>query len=193
MKRALGFFAAGILLAVSAPAIGAQTAPKSTITGAMPFTLGMASAAALAADPTLAAVSSTLCGTPAHGTSYGTLVTAPIGGYPYVAKLVLCFADDKLGAIYVTWPQGTFQGDTVRWQLATRALAQQLAGAYASAQVRLNALDEDMGGVLEIADAQGSVLRMTSDPGNDPSIRVGYMSAAYDQAVNGKRILLGSY
>jgi len=194
MKRALGFVAAGLLLAAWAPAIGAQTAPKGTIMGAMPFTLGMASADALRADPTLVPVQTAhLCGTPAHGASYGTQVTAPIGGYPYVANVVLCFAEDKLGAIFLRWPEGTFQGDTVRWQLATKALARQLTGAYPSAQVRLNALDEDMGGVLEIADAQGNVLTMASDPGNDPEIRMIYMSAAYDQAVNGKRVLLTSY
>jgi hypothetical protein len=50
-----------------------------------------------------------------------------------------------------------------------------------------------MGGVLEIADAQGNLLTMASDPGDDPDIRLIYMSAAYDQAVNGKRILLSSY
>jgi len=83
MKRALGFLAAGLLLAVWAPAIGAQTAPRSTITGAMPFTFGMSSADALRTDSTLVPVQTAhLCGTPVQGASYGTRVTAPIGGYP---------------------------------------------------------------------------------------------------------------
>lgn len=193
MKRAVGFIALATCLAVWAPPAGAQTAPKDTITGTAPFTLGMASADALTADPSLTAVTTTVCGTPAHGAAYGSRVTAPVGGYPYVASLVLCFSEDKLGAIVLTWPQGTFRQDTVRWQLATRAVAAQLAASYAPGLLRRYAVDDDMGAVIEMADGQGNLLTMTSDPGDDPDIAVTYVSAGYDQAVNGKRVTVTSY
>jgi hypothetical protein len=193
MKRAVGFSAVVVSLVTLASVAGAQPAAKTAITGTAPFTLGMATADALAADSTLTAIADARCGAPAHGASYGTRVTAPIDGYPYVAGLVLCFADDKLGAILLTWPQGTFQEETVRWQLATRALASQLAAAYAGGLVRRYTIDEDMGGVLEMADAQGNRLTMASDPGDDPGIRMTYMSAAYVQAINGKHVTVTAY
>ena len=193
MKRTVGLIALATCLAVLAPPAGAQTAPKSTITGTAPFALGMASADALTADPSLATVSTTVCGTPAHEVSYGTHVTASLAGYPYVGNLVLCFLNDKLGAIVLTWPQGTFQEDTIRWQLATQALAAQLAAAYAPGLLRRYAVDDDMGAVIEMADGQGNLLTMTSDPGDDPDIAVTYVSADYDQAVNGKRVTVTSY
>jgi hypothetical protein len=192
MRRIVGFIALAVYLTAPAPFAHAQSS-TATITGAAPFSLGMATAEALAADPTLAKIATTACGTPASGAGYGTRVTAPLAGYPYVAWVTLCFSADKLGAIYLTWPRGTFQEDPIRWQLATRALAQQLAGSYGPGLVRRYTVDDDMGSVLEMADGQGNLLTMTSKPGYDPYMTVTYMSAAYDQAVNGKRVTLTTY
>jgi hypothetical protein len=192
MKRALGILALVACVAVLAPPVGAQ-APKTTITGTTPFTLGMASADAKTADPTLASVSAPICGTAPHGAAYSSHVTAPMGGYPYVATLILCFSDDKLGAIALTWPQGTFRQDSPRWWVALKGLAAQLTGSYAPSLVRWNSVDEDMGGVLEMADGQGNLLTLRADPGDDPDILLTYMSADYDQAVNGKRVKVTSY
>ena len=192
MRRIAGFIALVVCLTAPTPFADAQNSPA-TITGTAPFSLGMATAEAVAADPTLAPIATTACGAPASSASYGTRVTAPIAGYPYVATATLCFSGGKLGAIYLTWPRGTFQEDVVRWRLATYALAGRLAASYGPGLVRRYAVDDDMGGVLEIADGQGNLLTMTSKPGDDPYITVTYMSAAYDQAVNGKRITLTSY
>jgi hypothetical protein len=153
----------------------------------------MASADARSADATLAPVSAAVCGTPAHGAAYGTRVTAPLGGYPYVANLVLCFSDDKLGAISLSWPRGTFQEDSIRWQIAMRALAAQLTASYAPGLVRRNAVNDDMGAVVEMADGQGNLLTMGADPGEDPDITLRYMSADYDQTLHGKRATVTSY
>lgn len=192
MKRLLVFIALATCVAILAPAAGAQ-APHATISGAAPFSLGMASADARSADATLTPVSAAVCGTPAHGAAYGTRITAPIGGYPYVASLVLCFADDKLGAISLAWPRGAFQQDTVRWQIAMRALAAQIAASYAPGLVRRNAVDDDMGAVVEMADGQGNLLTMGAHPGDQPDITLTYMSADYDQALHGKRVAVTSY
>jgi hypothetical protein len=192
MKHVGGFVAVVVCLAVLAPSAGAQN-PKTAITGTTPFSLGMATADALAADPTLTRIATTACAAPAPATSYGTRVTAPLGGYPYTADLILCFAGDKLGAIHLIWSQSAFQADTIRWQLATHALAGQISASYAPGLVRRYTVDDDMGAALELADDQGNLLRMTSDPGHEPDINIMYMSAAYDQAVNGKRIAITSY
>lgn len=192
MRRIVGFIALAVCLTAPAPFADAQSS-TATVTGAAPFSLGMATAEARAADPALAPITTTACGTPASGASYGTRVTAPIAGYPYVAWVTLCFSGDKLGAIYLTWPRGTFQEDPIRWLLATHALAQQLAGSYGPGLVRQYAVDDDMGGVLEIADGQGNLLTMNSTPGDEPYITVSYMSATFDQAVHGKRIILTTY
>ena len=165
---------------------------KTVITGAAPFSLGMAPADARSADPSLASVSAAACGGKAPA-AYATRMTAAIGGYPYVANVLLCFSDGKLGAIYLHWPQGTFQQDTVRWQLATHALASQIAVSYAPAIVRRLAVDDDMGAVIELGDAQGNLLQAVSIPGSEPEIAVTYFSADYDQAVNGKRASITSY
>ena len=192
MKGALSIIALATCVAVLAPPVGAQ-APKTTITGTTPFTLGMASADAKAADPTLSSVSAPICGTAPHGAAYASHVTAPLGGYPFVATLILCFSDDKLGAIALTWPQGTFNQDNPRWLVAVKALAEQLTASYGPALVRRYAVDDDMGGVLEMADSQGNLLTMRADPGTDPDILLTYMSADYDQAIHGKRVTVASY
>ena len=192
MRRAVGLAALIMLSAVLAPSAWAQN-PKDTITGTPPFSLGMTASDALAAAPGLAPITTTACGTPAPGPTYGTRVTAPLAGYPYTASVILCFVGSQLGAIYLTWPAGTFQEDNIRWQLATRGLAGQLAAAYAPGLVKRYAVNEDMGGVVEMGDGQGNLLTMASNPGDDPDIRVSYVSAAYDQAMNGKRITLTTY
>ncbi len=192
MKHVGGFVALAICLGVLTPTAGAQN-PSAAIAGTAPFSLGMATADALAADPTLKPVSTAACAAPAPAAGYATRVTAPLAGYPYAADVILCFAGDKLGAIYVTWSERAFHADTIRWQLAMHALAGQISGRYAPGLVRWFSVDDDMGAVVELADGQGNLLRMTSDPGHDPDINVMYMSAAYDQAVNGKRINLTTY
>ena len=191
MRGAVGCIALALCLAMPGPA-GAQAAPKGTITGVTPYSLGMATADALAADPTLATATGTACA-PATA-AYITRVTAPIGGYPYKANLVLCFLQGQLGAVYLTWSAGTFREDPIAWQLATRSLAAQLAGSYAPPVVtRRYTVDDDMGAVVEMSDPQGNLLSMIADPGHDRDIEVTYMSTAYDEAVNGKRITVTSY
>lgn len=192
MKGIGGFVALTVCLAMLAAPAGAQN-PKTAITGSAPFALGMSTADARAADPTLVPVSTAACAAPAPAAGYATRVNAPIAGYPYAADLILCFAGDKLGAIYVIWSRNAFYADTIRWQLATRAVAAQLSGGYAPGLVRRYAVDDDMGAVVELADGQGNLLRMTSDPGYDPDINLMYMSADYDQAVNGKKITITTY
>jgi|SRR5579862_1193149 len=191
MKGAVGCIALALCLAMPAP-VGAQAAPKGTITGVTPYSLGMTTTDALAADATLATATGTACAPAAK--AYATRVTAPIGGYPYTANLVLCFLQDQLGAIYLTWSAGTSRENPIAWQLATRSLAAQLAGSYAPPVVtRRYTVDDDMGAVMEMSDAQGNLLTMIADPGHHPDIGVTYMSTAYDQAVNGKRITVTSY
>lgn len=191
MKAIACVIAMAVGVAVLAASASAQIS-KATITGAAPFSLGMATADALAADPSLKPVATATCGGTAPVAGYATRVTAAIGGYPYVANVLLCFSAGKLGAIYLHWPQGTFQEDTARWQVATHALAGQIAASYAPALVRRLAVDDDMGAVIELGDAQGNILQAMSITGNE-EIAVIYFSAAYDQAVNGKRVPVTSY
>ena len=83
--------------------------------------------------------------------------------------------------------------DTIRWQLATHPLAGQISASYAPGLVRRYTVDDDMGAAVELADDQGNLLWMTSGPGHNADINIMYMSAAYDQAVNGKRIAMTTY
>ena len=173
MKAIAFVLAMAVGVAVSAASATAQIS-KTVITGAAPFSLGMAPADALSADPSLKSVSAAACGGTAPVAAYATRMTAAIGGYPYVANVQLCFSAGKLGAIYLRWPQGTFQMDTARWQLATHALASQIAVSYAPALVRRLAVDDDMGAVIELGDAQGNMLQAVSIPGDEPEIAVTY-------------------
>lgn len=192
MKVIAFVLALAVGVAVSAASASAQIS-KAVITGAAPFSLGMAPADALSADPSLKPIATATCGGPAPVAGYATRMTAAIGGYPYVADVLLCFSAGKLGAIYIHWPQGTFNQDTTRWQLATHALASQIAVSYAPTLVRRLAVDDDMGAVIELGDAQGNLLQAVSIPGDEPEIAVSYLSADYDQAVNGKRVPITSY
>ena len=192
MKAMALVLAVAVGVAVCAASATAQIS-KTVITGAAPFSLGMAPADALGADPSLKPVATATCGGSAPVAAYATRVTAAVGGYPYIANVLLCFSAGKLGAIYLHWPQGTFQQDTARWLLATHALASQIAVSYAPALVRRLAVDDDMGAVIELGDAQGNILHAMSIPGDDPEIAVTYFSADYDQAVNGKRASITSY
>src|SRR5579864_3680779 len=110
MNRTIRSIAVALCLGMLASPAAAQ-APKATITGAGPFSFGMTAAQALAADPGLTQSATTSCGTTAApGTRYWGRAVAPLAGYPYTANVMLCFLGDQLGAIYLSWPQGTFQG-----------------------------------------------------------------------------------
>jgi hypothetical protein len=207
MKRWMGWFAMVMCLAILTPPAGAQ-ATRDMITGVAPFSLGMSAAEALQADPALVAVStpafapnippSSLLGTApgcamtAQAASYAAPVAASINGYPFTANLLLCFSGDKLGAIYVTWPVGLFPEDS-RWLLTVQALARQLAASYSPSLILRFNVDDDMGAIVEMRDSQGNLLTMTADPGEWANINLAYVSAAYDQAVNGKRLPIATY
>jgi hypothetical protein len=97
-----------------------------------------------------------------------------------------------LGAIYVTWPVGTFQDDT-RWWLTVRSLAVQIATTYARGLFLRFAIDEDTGAMIELQDADGNSLTMGADSGEQADITLAYVSAAYNRAVNGTRVRVTSY
>ncbi len=203
MRSSVKFVVVACCIAGLAASAAAQGVPKTVVTGAPPFTLGMPTGDALAANRALSPTSAP-CPT-AGGTvkavptvNYETRMVAPLGGYPYLAHVVLCFYQGKLSVIQLEWPKDAFRDSPIEWRSRALGLARQLNSAYAANLITRNHVDEDIGGRVEIRDAQGNVLTMVADgnSGGDAGgldIMLHYVDATFAQALNGPAKLEGSY
>jgi hypothetical protein len=195
--------------------VGAQGAPKTTVTGAPPFALGTPLAEVLHAAPALQPISAacplqrytfdrvqglhvvtqidTINHVPAK--NYWTWMVAPLGGQPYRALVNLCFYQDKLAYIRLMWNEDAFRSSSLEWWSRAKDLQAQLNASYAPELFTRNAIDENIGGQVEIRDAEGNVLGMwVYGVSSGFSIILDYTAAPYDQAINGGSVTVqGTY
>ncbi len=169
-----------------------QGAPKTAVTGVPPFELGASMSAVLGANPGLRE-SSESCEPTGQTKAYAGKVAAPIGGYPYTGDVFLCFYKGSLATIRLTWPSTTFRSSVEEWRSSSRSLARQLTASYAQGLIKRNAIDESVGGRIEIWDGQGNTLTMVSNATDDDSLSITlwYKAASYGNAVHGPRPAVG--
>jgi len=111
---------------------------------------------------------------------------APLGGQPYRALVNLCFYQDKLAYIRVMWNEDAFRSSVLEWWARARDLQSQLNASYAPELFTRNAIDQNVGGQVEIRDADGNVLGMWAySVASGFSIVLDYTAAPYEHAING--------
>lgn len=202
-------------VATMAAPVGAQGAPKTTVTGAPPFTLGTPLAEVLHAAPALQPISAacplqrytfdrvqglhvvtqidTINHVPVK--NYWTWMVAPLGGHPYRALVNLCFYQDKLAYIRLMWNEDAFRSSSLEWWAGAQNLQAQLNASYAPELFTRNAIDENIGGQVEIRDADGNVLGMwVYSASTGFSIVLDYTAGPFDLAINGvPPVVQGTY
>lgn len=180
-----------LALVVSAQA---QPVPKTAVTGVPPFVLGTPMSTVLRANPSLKQSAET-CVPQGRTENYAGKVAAPIGKYTYTADALLCFYKGSLAAIRLTWPSAAFRESVEEWRSSSKALARQLTTSYAPELIKRTFLDDDMGGRVEIQDAQANTLTMVSNSTNDDSLSIilWYVAASYGHGVNGVGPAVGPY
>ncbi len=185
--------ATGLCVLALIVSVQAQPVPKTAVTGVPPFVLGTPLSTVLRATPSLRPSTET-CVPQGRTENYAGKVAAPIGRYAYTADALLCFYQGSLAAIRLTWSSTAFRKSVEEWRSSTKALALQLTTSYPGL-IKRNFLDDDMGGRLEIQDAQANTLTMVSNATDDDtlSIWVWYVAASYDHALNGAVPAMGPY
>ena len=186
--------ATGLCVLALVVSVQAQPALKTAVTGVPPFVLGTPASTVLSANPSLKQ-SAEACVPQGLTENYAGQVAAPIGKYTYTADALLCFYKGSLAAIRLKWSPAAFRESVEEWRSSSKALARQLATSYAPELIKRNFVDENMGGRIEIQDAQANTLTMVSNSTNDDtlSIIVWYVAASYAHVVNGVGPAVGPY
>jgi hypothetical protein len=172
----------------------AQQAPKTAVTGVPPFVLGTPVGTVLRANPSFRQTAEA-CVPQGKTENYAGKVAAPIGRYAYTADALLCFYNGSLAAIRLTWSSAALRDSVEEWRSSSKALARQLTTSYAPELIKRNFIDEDMGGRIEIQDAQANTLTMVSNStdNDNPSIMLWYVAALYGYVANGVGPAVGPY
>jgi hypothetical protein len=159
-------------------AAGAQT----WVRGFGPYILGTPMSTVLQADPQLSQGSGyPIWSSRVPSTRYGRVMSAPVGGYTYPARVGLQFWQGTLASICVVWDSNAF--DSVDdWRSAGRALRAQLQQTYGAITTMDQVVgDDDM--MYEATDAQNNFLTAFTDP-HHFSLHMCYLSGPFRQAVD---------